>query len=64
MNKTWGKHLIIDAYGIQYKKLRNQKSIRALLKDLPKKFKMRPLGKEAVKKSLRIFIRIGACRDL
>ncbi|MEK7553690.1 MAG: adenosylmethionine decarboxylase [Patescibacteria group bacterium] len=50
MNKTWGKHLIIDAYGIQYKKLRNQKSIRALLKDLPKKFKMRPLGKEAVKK--------------
>ncbi|MCL5004846.1 MAG: adenosylmethionine decarboxylase [Patescibacteria group bacterium] len=50
MNKTWGKHLIIDAYGIDYAKLRNQKSIKNLLKDLPKKFKMRPLGKESVKK--------------
>jgi S-adenosylmethionine decarboxylase len=50
MNKTWGKHLIVDAYGIEHRKLRNQKSIKALLKNLPKKFKMRSLSREVVKK--------------
>lgn len=49
-NTTWGKHLIIDAYGIEYKKLKNYQSIKQLLKDLPKVFKMRPLGNVSVKK--------------
>ncbi len=50
MSKTWGKHLIVDAYGIDYKKLKDQRSIKKLLKDLPKIFKMRPLGKAALEK--------------
>lgn len=47
---TWGKHLIVDAYGIEYKKLKNHKDIRGLLKSLPEKFKMRPLSRVIVKK--------------
>ena len=50
MNKTWGKHLIIDAHGIEYKKLKNHKLIKNLLKELPKRFKMRLLGNISVKK--------------
>ncbi len=50
MEKTWGKHLIIDAYGIDYKKLKDGKAIKNLLRGLPEKFKMRPLSKEVVKK--------------
>ncbi|MDI6717861.1 MAG: adenosylmethionine decarboxylase [Patescibacteria group bacterium] len=49
MAKAWGKHLIIDAYGIDYKKLKDERAIKKLLKSLPKKFNMRPLGKESVK---------------
>lgn len=50
MGKTWGKHLIIDAYGIKEEKLKDGKTIKNLLRGLPKKFKMRPLSKEVVKK--------------
>jgi len=50
MNKTWGKHLSIDAYGIEEKKLKDLQAIRNLLGDLPKKFKMRPLGNAVVKR--------------
>lgn len=50
MKKTWGKHLLIDAYGIEEKKLKNRQAILNLLRGLPKKFKMRPLGNAAVKK--------------
>ncbi|MEK7193877.1 MAG: adenosylmethionine decarboxylase [Patescibacteria group bacterium] len=50
MKKTWGKHLIIDAYGIEEKKLKNRQSILNLLRGLPKKFKMRPLGNAVVRK--------------
>ena len=50
MSKTWGKHLIIDAYGIEEKKLKDGKAIKKLLRDLPKKFKMRTLGNVVVKK--------------
>lgn len=49
-NATWGKHLIVDAYGIDYKKLKNHKDIRGLLRGLPEKFKMRPLSSAVVKK--------------
>ncbi len=47
---TWGKHLIIDAYGIDYKKLKDMKSIRGLLKGMPERFKMRPLSNVVIKK--------------
>lgn len=50
MKKAWGKHLIIDAYGIEEKKLKDGRAIKTLLKNLPAKFKMRPLGNVAVKK--------------
>ncbi len=50
MKKIYGKHLIVDAYGIEEKKLKNFRTIRSLLKTLPKKFKMRPLGNAVVKK--------------
>ncbi|MEK7149582.1 MAG: adenosylmethionine decarboxylase [Patescibacteria group bacterium] len=50
MNKTWGKHLIIDAYGIESKKLKDMKAIRNFLKNLPQEFKMRPLNIPVVKK--------------
>jgi len=50
MNKTWGKHLIIDAYGVEKKKLKDLQAIRNLLRGLPKKFKMRPLADAVVKK--------------
>jgi len=50
MNNTWGKHLIIDAYGIGGEKLKNRQVILNLLRDLPKKLKMRPLGNAVVKK--------------
>ena len=47
---TWGKHLIIDAYGIDYKKLKDERAIKELLGGLPKKFNMRPLSKVVTKK--------------
>ncbi|NCQ02754.1 S-adenosylmethionine decarboxylase proenzyme, partial [Candidatus Wolfebacteria bacterium] len=33
-----GKHLIIDAYGIEEEKIKDLRAIRNLLRDLPKKF--------------------------
>lgn len=45
-----GKHLIIDAYGIEEKKLKDFRAIKKLLRDLPRKIGMRPLLKETVKK--------------
>ncbi|NCP58202.1 adenosylmethionine decarboxylase [Candidatus Wolfebacteria bacterium] len=45
-----GKHLIIDAYGIEEEKIKDLRAIRNLLRDLPKKFKMRPLSDAVVKK--------------
>ncbi|MEK7451294.1 MAG: adenosylmethionine decarboxylase [Patescibacteria group bacterium] len=50
MKKTWGKHLMVDAYGIKEKKLKDGKAIKNLLRGLPKKFKMRPLSSVVVKK--------------
>lgn len=41
--KTFGKHLTIDAHGIDRKKLENHKEIFDLLDDLPAKFGMRKL---------------------
>ena len=41
--KTFGKHLTIDAHGINRKKLENHKEIFDLLDDLPAKFGMRKL---------------------
>ena len=45
-----GKHLIIDAYGIEEEKIKDLRAIRNLLRDLPKKFKMRPLSDAVVKR--------------
>lgn len=50
MKKTFGKHLVVDAYGIKEKKLKDSKSLKKLLKILPKKFKMRILGEPVVRK--------------
>lgn len=47
---VWGKHLIIDAYGIEASRLKNSKEIRALLDDLPKFLKMRILHRPVLKK--------------
>lgn len=50
MRTTYGKHLIIDAYGVEEKKLKNQRSIKGLLKNLPGRLKMRALGNPVLKK--------------
>ena len=50
-----GKHLIIDAYGIEEKKLKDFRAIKKLLRDLPRKIQMRPLSKEIVKKVISDF---------
>ena len=50
MKKFRGRHLIVDAYGVQSKKLRDRKSLANLLEDLPKKLKMRILRKPIVGK--------------
>lgn len=47
---AYGKHLILDAYGIDEKKLRNRSALLKLLTRLPKKLKMRIVGKPAVLK--------------
>lgn len=41
---------MIDAYGANTKKLKDIKAAKRLLRDLPLKIKMRPLGKAEVKK--------------
>lgn len=50
MKKTRGIHLIIDAYGIEEKKLKDTEAIKNLLGSLPKRFKMRPLRQPMVAK--------------
>ncbi len=50
MKKTWGKHLVIDAYGIKQEKLEDRRAIKELLGGLPKRFKMRPLRQPMVAK--------------
>lgn len=55
MSKTWGKHLIIDAYGVDYKKLKDFKAIKNLLNNLPEEFKMRPLSTPVIKKVISDF---------
>lgn len=50
MTTAWGKHLMIDAYGIDEKKLKDRRAVMQLLRGLPKKFKMRPLSKGEIKK--------------
>lgn len=47
---VWGKHLIIDAYGIEARQLRDLSSIRQLLNNLVLHLKMRPLCRATVKK--------------
>lgn len=47
---VWGKHLIIDAYGIESSRLKELKKIRSLLDDLPKFLKMRILHRPVIKK--------------
>ena len=50
MNKFRGRHLIIDAYGVQSKKLKDRKSLMHLLEDLPVQLKMRILKKPTIGK--------------
>jgi len=50
MSKIKGKHLIIDVYDIEGEKLEDLQVIRKLLRNLPKKLKMRSLTKTIVKK--------------
>jgi len=47
---TQGKHLIIDAYGIEAKKLQNYRSIKDLLNFLPGYFGMKILRRAALEK--------------
>lgn len=49
-NSFSGKHLIIDAYGIEENKLKDRRALIGLLKDLPGKFNMRPLGDAMIRK--------------
>ena len=50
MKKSWGKHLIIDACGIDRERLENWQAILKLLRDLPKKLNMRALCRPFVAK--------------
>ena len=50
VSETYGKHLIIDAYGIKASKLKNYKSIKQLLNFLPVYMGMRPLTRAALHK--------------
>lgn len=50
MQKNFGKHLILDVFGVKENRLQDKKAIENLLKDLPGKFKMRPLGNPVVEK--------------
>ncbi len=49
-NSFLGKHLIVDAYGIEEKRLKDRRAVVNLLKSLPGKFNMRLLGNVVVKK--------------
>lgn len=48
MKKFVGRHLIIDAYGIDSGKLQNKELLRRVLEDLPAKLGMRILKKPSV----------------
>ena len=43
-----GRHLIVDGYGVERKKLTDKKSLSRLLENLPKQLKMRILRKPIV----------------
>ena len=43
-----GRHLIVDGYGVESKKLTDKKSLTKLLENLPRKLKMRILRKPVV----------------
>jgi S-adenosylmethionine decarboxylase len=44
----FGKHLVIDAYGVNEKKLRDRQALVKLLLHLPKRLKMTIIGKPSV----------------
>lgn len=48
MKKFRGRHLIVDAYGVESKKLKNKKLLTRLLEKLPQKIKMRILKKPVI----------------
>ena len=50
MKKFRGRHLIIEAYGVEEKKLQDKKFLSRLLEDLPKKLGMRILRKPIIEK--------------
>ena len=50
VSETYGKHLIIDAYGIEASKLKNYKSIKRLLNFLPGYMGMNVLRRAALHK--------------
>ncbi|MBI4037916.1 adenosylmethionine decarboxylase [Candidatus Curtissbacteria bacterium] len=43
-----GRHIIVDGYGVERKKLTDKKSLSRLLENLPKQLKMRILRKPIV----------------
>ena len=47
---VFGKHLIMDAYGVDEKKLRNRLALIKLLSRLPKRLKMTIIGEPLVSK--------------
>ncbi len=50
MKKFMGRHLIIDAYGVEKKKLTNKKFLTGFLENLPKELNMRIVRKPIVNK--------------
>ncbi len=47
---VWGKHLLIDAYGIDRSALQNIRALRRLLRELPAWLRMRILAKPVTAK--------------
>jgi len=50
MKKFRGRHLIVDAYGVESKLLKDRKRLSQMLQDLPKQLNMRILRKPVVSK--------------
>ena len=50
MRRFMGRHLIIDAYGVEKKKLTNKKFLTQFLENLPKELNMRIVRKPVVNK--------------
>src|SRR3989338_6212137 len=50
MKKFRGRHLIVDAYGVESKLLKDRKRLSRMLQDLPKQLNMRILRKPVVSK--------------